>query len=165
MSDTNNGLNRRKFMAGVAVAAAAAAVPGHAFAVGEAKPDMLSSKIQSADFKSEKHVPVISVTDKKDGVLTVSVEVGKDIPHPNTLEHYIAWIDLYFVPENGKFAHYVGRAEFSSHGEPVSAGKESGKMFSSPVGLFRVAPGVPGKLYALSYCNIHGLWESAPVAV
>ncbi len=160
----SEGLNRRNFIAGAAVAAAATAMPLNAFAAKNAD-DKISAKIQSADFKTEKHVPVVEVISNKDGAFTVEVSVGKDIPHPNTLEHYIAWIDLYFVPNGAKYPQFIGRSEFSSHGEPVTSGKANGKIFSEPVGLFRVKPGVPGKLYAISYCNIHGLWESKPVAI
>ena len=44
----------------------------------------------------EKHVPVIEI-DKgrgKEGVDIVRVIVGKDVPHPNTMEHHICWIEL-----------------------------------------------------------------------
>jgi superoxide reductase len=37
----------------------------------------------------------------------VKVCVGKEIAHPNTGEHHIAWVDLYFHPEGEKFPHQV----------------------------------------------------------
>lgn len=160
------GLNRRKFIAGAAVAAAAVtAMPNEVFAKKEDNADKISAKILSADFKTEKHVPAIEIIKKDKDALTVEVSVGKDIAHPNTNEHYIMWIDLYFVPTGAKYAQYIGRAEFSSHGEPVTDGKKKGKVFAEPVGLFRIKPGAAGKLYAMSYCNLHGLWESKPVEI
>lgn len=163
MSD--NGLNRRKFIAGAAVAAAAVtAMPNEVFAQKKDDADKISAKISSADFKTEKHVPTVEVIKKDKDSLTVEVSVGKDIPHPNSLEHYIMWIDLYFVPNGAKYAQYIGRSEFSAHGESVVQDK-NGKVFSEPVGLFRIKKGISGKLYAMSYCNLHGLWESKPVEI
>jgi superoxide reductase len=49
---------------------------------------------QTADWKVEKHVPLISPTDAvhKDEPVRLTVSVGKEIPHPNTTEHHIGWI-------------------------------------------------------------------------
>ena len=63
----------------------------------------MTSWIQTADWKSEKHVPVISIKKFEDGVATVVVKVGAEIAHPNTTNHHIKWIDLFFWPEGGKF--------------------------------------------------------------
>jgi superoxide reductase len=45
--------------------------------------------VQEADWKKEKHVPVIECADavKADEMLEVRVGVGKEIAHPNTTEH------------------------------------------------------------------------------
>ena len=51
----------------------------------------LSELIKSADWKSEKHVPVIHVAKEADDI-KVCVSVGDEIAHPNTLEHHIAWM-------------------------------------------------------------------------
>ena len=63
--------------------------------------------VQTADWKTEKHVPAIEVKDtvKKGEVVSVSVTVGKEIPHPNTTEHHIAWISVYFLPKGEKFTY------------------------------------------------------------
>jgi superoxide reductase len=65
----------------------------------------LGDRIQEADWKKEKHVPVIEVPDqvKVDEVFEVKVSLGKEIAHPNTTEHHISWISLYFHPEGEKF--------------------------------------------------------------
>ena len=115
----------------------------------------LGEKIQSADWKTEKHVPTIDCPDKveADASFTVKVAVGKEIPHPNTLEHHIQWVQLYFQPEGSKFVFQVGQAEFSAHGEA--------SVFTSPFAKFSMKVNSPGTLIALSLCNIHGLWESS----
>ena len=76
---------------------------------------------QTADWKSEKHVPVIECKNKvaADTVFEVTVTVGKEIAHPNTTEHHIRWIKLYFKPEGDKFSYEVGDCEFNVHGECV----------------------------------------------
>ena len=56
---------------------------------------------QIADWKKEKHVPVIECPDKvKSGeIFWLKITVGKEIAHPNTTEHHIRWISVYFHPE------------------------------------------------------------------
>ncbi len=119
----------------------------------------ISESIKTADFKAEKHVPVIEII-KKDGDYTVAgVKVGKEVAHPNTTEHYIAWIDLYYKADGENFVQHLGRAEFKAHGESAT-GANQGSLFTEPTASFRFKALKPGKLTAVSYCNIHGLWES-----
>ena len=77
--------------------------------------------IQTADWKAEKHVPAITapVAVKAGEKFVVEVSVGKEIAHPNTTEHHIRSIKLYFKPEAGKFAYEVGSYDFSAHAESV----------------------------------------------
>ena len=114
----------------------------------------LGDLVQSADWKKEKHAPVIEAPEKvKAGeVFTVQLSVGKEIPHPNTAEHHINWITLYFHPEGEKFAYEVGHFEFNAHGE--------GTAFTEPQAMVAMKVDKPGVLHALSLCNLHGLWES-----
>jgi len=116
----------------------------------------LGEKIQSADWKSEKHVPVISAPDAitVGEAFKVKVHVGAEIAHPNTLEHHIKWIDVYFQPEGDKFVYQVGHVEFAAHGE-------KGAIFTSPLAIFKLQVASAGTLTALSLCNLHGLWESS----
>lgn len=116
---------------------------------------------QSADWKAEKHVPVIEgpETVRKGEVVAFQVTVGKEIPHPNTTEHHIRWIALYFAPEGEKFPYELGKMEFTAHGESV-AGANQGPAYTQPQATFVVKLDRSGVLYATSYCNIHGLWSS-----
>ena len=114
---------------------------------------MLSSLIKSADWKAEKHVPAISAPEAVGAgkPFEVEVSVGKEIPHPNTLEHHIAWAALYFVADGSQQPVELARAEFRAHGPDI---------FTAPV--FKAAVTLPrsGTLHAVAYCNLHGLWES-----
>ena len=114
---------------------------------------------QSADWKTEKHVPVIDVLDsvKKGEVMSVTVTVGKDISHPNTTAHHIRWITVFFQPEGEKNPYQVGKAEFSAHGESPEGPDTS--THHEAVLNFKTEK--PGTIHAVSLCNIHGLWQNS----
>ena len=118
--------------------------------------------LQSADWKSEKHVPVIEVQDKpkKGEQVKVSVSVGKEIPHPNTTEHHISWIEVYFLPKDEKFPYQLGRFELNAHGASTQ-GPNTSTIYSQPVATFSIKTEKSGTIFAASYCNIHGLWENS----
>jgi len=96
----------------------------------------------------EKHVPIIEIGKGRgrEGVDVIRVVVGRDVPHPNTVEHHIAWIELYGVKKDGQVID-LGRADFApSYTNP-------NVRFQVPVEQFK-------SFCALAYCNIHGLWEN-----
>lgn len=118
----------------------------------------LGEYVKTADWKAEKHVPVITAPQaaKAGEWIDVEVEVGKEIAHPNTAEHYIAWIALYFVADGAPVPVELGRSEFSAHGTGA---------ITAPSARFKVQLSKSGTLFAQSYCNLHGLWESAVAIV
>jgi len=96
----------------------------------------------------EKHVPIIEI-DKgrgREDVDIVRVVVGKDVPHPNTVEHHIAWIELYGVKKRGQVVD-LGRAAFAP-------------TYTNPNARFQVDIGEFKAFCALAYCNIHGVWQN-----
>lgn len=97
--------------------------------------------------KVESHTPKIEAPDsvRKGEVFKVKVSVG---PHPNTLEHSIRSIELY-VEEGGRAFNpiLIGRYELT----PV---------YSEPIVEAHLKLQKSGKLIAIEYCNIHGLWEN-----
>jgi superoxide reductase len=115
---------------------------------------------QSADWKTEKHVPVIECADSvtKGEMFDVTVSLGKEVAHPNTTEHHIRWIRVYFKPEGDKFVYEVGSFEFNAHGEAVS-GPNEGPVYTNHTISFQMKTDKSGTLLASAYCNIHGLWE------
>lgn len=118
--------------------------------------------IQTADWKKEKHVPVIDCPQEVGSGewVEATVTIGKDIAHPNTTEHHIRWIRVYFVPEGSKFAYDIGNFEFNAHGESTK-GPNEGPVYTHHEATFTFKTDEPGTLNAVSYCNIHGLWESS----
>ena len=119
---------------------------------------MISSLIKSADWKAEKHVPVITLLSpfKSDESVEVEVSVGKEVPHPNTVEHHIAWIALYYVAEGSQLPVELARAEFAAHGSDVF----TEPVLRTVVKLPTTSPAHSFTLHAVAYCNLHGLWES-----
>ena len=120
-----------------------------------------SSTIQNADWKVEKHAPVIEAPDsvKAGEAFTVSASLGKAIAHPNTAQHHIAWMSLYFLPEGAKLAIQVAHAEFSAHGDSTT--DVPGPALTNPNMIASLKLAKSGTLQALAYCNIHGVWQSS----
>lgn len=102
------------------------------------------------DEGKEKHVPTITI-DKghKTGMDIVRVVVGHEVPHPNTVEHHIVWIELYGVKKDNDQVLHLGRAKWA----PV---------YSNPNVRFQINEiGDFKSFHALAYCNIHGLWSNS----
>jgi superoxide reductase len=126
----------------------------------------MSQVIKSADWKTEKHVPVIEVpaSIQAGEEFDVKVSLGKGVAHPNTTEHHITWISVYFQPEGAPVPFQVGHFTFTAHGESAS-GPNEGPLYTSPSVVTTIKTDKPGTIQALSFCNIHGMWEnSAAVA-
>jgi len=121
----------------------------------------LGDLLQSADWKTEKHVPVIEGPDKinKGQLLEVEVSVGKQIKHPNTTEHHIKFIEVYFLPAGEKNPYQLACFEFNAHGESVQ-GPNTSTVFSEPRVVATFKTEKSGLVMAVAYCNIHGLWRS-----
>ncbi|MEA3239018.1 MAG: desulfoferrodoxin family protein [Candidatus Bipolaricaulota bacterium] len=91
----------------------------------------------------EKHVPVIELLDKGK---TVKITVGKEVSHPNTIEHHIKWIALFGV-KNGLAVHIVTF--------------DLGPTYGAPEVMTHVNTDGLSELIAVEYCNLHGLWEGS----
>jgi len=74
---------------------------------------------QTADCKTEKHVPVIECPDRVRAgeLLPLKVSIDKEIVHPNIAEHHLRYITVYFHPEGKKLPYEAGHFEFNVHGE------------------------------------------------
>ncbi|MEW5894405.1 MAG: class II SORL domain-containing protein [Candidatus Omnitrophota bacterium] len=118
--------------------------------------------LQTADWKVEKHVPVIDCPDEvmKGQFFSVSATIGKEIAHPNTTAHHIVWMQIYFLGEGDKFPYEIGYTNFSAHGASVQGADTSG-IYTHHEMAISFKTDRPGTIYALSYCNIHGLWKNA----
>lgn len=123
--------------------------------------EKLGALIQEADWKIEKHVPVIDCPDtvKAGEMFKVTVGIGKGVAHPNTTEHHISWISLFFHPDGEKFPYHIGYYEFNAHGSSVG-GPNTSTVYTHPEVTASFKTSKPGTILALALCNIHGLWQS-----
>jgi superoxide reductase len=122
----------------------------------------LKNPPRNADWKTEKHTPVIETPEKitRGKVFRITAAVGKEAAHPNTTPHHIRWIILYFQPEGEKFPYQIGNFEFTAHGESAQGPDTSG-IYTHHEVTASLKTDKPGTIYALSYCNVHGLRHSA----
>lgn len=122
----------------------------------------LKDMLQGADWKKEKHVPVIDcpASVKKGEAARITVTVGKEIAHPNTTAHHIAFAALYFLPDGEKFPYQVARTDFASHGAST-LGADTSTVYTIPETTVSLKTEKSGTILCTSYCNIHGLWESS----
>ena len=122
----------------------------------------LGDQFQSADWKGEKHVPVIECPNSVSAGenLDVTITVGKEISHPNTTEHHIRWVQLFFKPDGENTTYEAGNYEFTAHGESPE-GANAGPVYTHHSIKTSLNINKPGTLIAASLCNIHGLWESS----
>ncbi len=97
--------------------------------------------------KAEYHLPKIVIPDEIKGgeQFKVKVIVG---PHPNTPEHYIKRIELYFT-EDGRAFNPI-----------LIASADLTPVYSQPEVEFAIRLSKSGVLHAVEYCTLHGLWES-----
>ena len=97
--------------------------------------------------KVETHTPKIEAPEKvkSNETFEVKVIVG---PHPNTIEHHIKRVELYFYEEGRPF-------------NPILlVNIELTPMYTEPILKVTLRLKKSGILYALAYCNLHGLWEA-----
>jgi superoxide reductase len=67
---------------------------------------------------------------------------------------------LYYQPKDAKFPLHIATFEFLAHGASAE-GPNQGSTYTHHRGGASMKTGQSGTLYALAYCNIHGLWESS----
>ena len=94
----------------------------------------------------EKHVPDLSLSESEIGTV-VSIQVGKEVLHPTTPEHHIEWVQLFGETQEGKFVQI--------------AALNFGNGTSLPSGSVVISKGSYKSLTAISYCNLHGVWENS----
>lgn len=97
--------------------------------------------------KVESHTPKIEAPDvvKANEPFELTVSVG---PHPNTVQHSIRRIEVYFYEEGRAF-------------NPILlASIDLTPVYSDPKISLTLRIGKSGIVYAVGYCNLHGLWEA-----
>ena len=94
--------------------------------------------LDTADDFSKKHVPFIA-TERDGDTVTITVEVGHYVAHPNLPDHWIDLIEIY--------------AEMA----PIAtANFAAGVVVPKVVAVAKLDPGA--KVMVSARCNLHGLW-------
>jgi superoxide reductase len=103
---------------------------------------------QSADWKTEKHVPIIDCPESviKGEFFDIKVTIGKEVAHPNTTDHHMRWIQVFFHPRYEKFTYHLANCEFTAHGEAVE-GADKGAAYTHHSATITVKLNKPGKQY------------------
>ncbi len=91
-----------------------------------------------ADDFTKKHTPYMTAVREGDKV-TISVEVGHEVPHPNQLDHFIAYVELH------AFDVPIARFDFA----PSVTDPKVTVRCTLPAGT---------KVTAIEHCNLHGVW-------
>lgn len=97
--------------------------------------------------KVETHTPEIECPDvvKAGEPFEVKISITK---HPNKLEHSIRYVDVFFVEEDRAF-------------NPVKVAKvQFTPEYAEAEAVIKLKLQKSGKIIALAYCNLHGLWEN-----
>ena len=102
---------------------------------------------KNVDEGKEKHLPGIEIKECVTcGELGVTIQVGKEVIHPATPEHFIQTITLYGVTAENKIKQLT---QFNLGQENTLARVRT-----------TIKQGLFVQLIATSYCNLHGLWEN-----
>ncbi len=97
---------------------------------------------------NEKHVSFIKAMDCNScEELSITVRVGEKIFHPSTAEHHIQHIGLHGLTKEDKIV-FITRFEL-------------GGANTIPYVKVHIKKGIFKTIFAISLCNIHGLWENS----
>jgi desulfoferrodoxin-like iron-binding protein len=100
--------------------------------------------LSTADDFSKKHVPYLAV--ERDGdTVSITVEVGHYVAHPNMPDHWIEYIEI--CANDAPIATY----DFAS-----------GVVAPKVVALATLDPGT--RITAFERCNLHGVWAAETTA-
>lgn len=97
--------------------------------------------------KVESHTPKITAPEsvRAGEPFEVEIKVG---PHPNTEQHSIRRIEVYFYEEGRPF-------------NPILVTSvDLAPVYAEPVLKVTLKLSRSGTIYAVEYCNLHGLWEA-----
>ena len=106
-------------------------------------PDTASGEAIS---KIESHTPRIEAPESVGAGKSIEIRIAVG-PHPNTVEHSIRRIEVYVGEENRQF-------------NPILlVSVDLTPVYSDPDIKVNVKLSKSVTLYAVGYCNLHGLWE------
>lgn len=101
------------------------------------------------------HTPVIECPDKveADKIFQIKISLGNGTGHPDTTEHHVRRLSLYYSDSEGRTVRQITGVEFESH----SPDRDALSRYETIVDA-KIAQS--GLLHAMAYCNLHGLAEA-----
>ena len=93
---------------------------------------------EGADDFAKKHTPYLAF-ERDGGNVTINVEVGHEVPHPNQLDHFITYVELW------AFDVPIARFDFV----PSVSWPKVSVTCTLPAGT---------TVTAIEHCNLHGVW-------
>ncbi len=112
-------------------------------------------QLRTKERKVQSHTPVIECPERveADKIFQIKISLGDGAGHPDTTEHHICRISLYYSDSDGKTVRQITGVEFESH----SLGRDALSRYETTVDAKIAESGV---LHAMAYCNVHGLAEA-----
>jgi superoxide reductase len=111
--------------------------------------------LKTTERKTHSHTPIIECPEKVEAgkIFQIKISLGNGTGHPDTNEHHVRRISLYYSDSEGKTVRQIAGVEFQSH----HPGKEALSRYETMVDAKFDESGM---LHAMAYCNVHGLAEA-----
>ncbi|MFX1295817.1 MAG: desulfoferrodoxin family protein [Promethearchaeota archaeon] len=119
----------------------------------------LNEVYQRDDWEKKKYVPRIDI-ENGDKQIKNKLIIGKEIPHPNIINHHNQCIGCYSKPDGEKFAVKVGRVELATYGTSDKV-TDTNNLLIKPTVSLMLSTEKSEPLVVTSYCKIHRLWQNS----
>ena len=158
MKPDDKGVDRRSFLlTSAAVSGAAILAPDGVLALGkdQGKGGYDMTRLGDVIIRPEKegrekHVPHIDAPAnvRAGEPFQVTVTVGKETAHPNTIQHHIKWVQIFAKEDGPRPVMHVATFDF-------------GPVYAVPRVSFTMMLNESSDIIAMEYCNLHGLWDNS----
>ena len=113
------------------------------------------SNLKTMERNTDSHTPVIECPDKVEAgkIFRIKLSLGNGTGHPDTTEHHICRVSLYYSDSDGKTVRQLAGVEYDSH----SPERDALSRYETTIDAKISESGV---LHAMAYCNVHGLAEA-----
>jgi superoxide reductase len=112
-------------------------------------------QLRTKERKVRSHTPVIECPEKVEAgkIFQIKISLGDGTGYPDTTEHHIRRVSLYYSDNDGKTVRQIAGVEFDSH----SPNRDALSRYETIVDAKITESGI---LHAMAYCNVHGLAEA-----
>ena len=113
-------------------------------------------QLRTKERKVQSHTPVIECPERveADKIFQIKISLGNGTGHPDTEEHHVRRISLYYSDRDGKVVRQIAGIDFNTRNSSEDA------PCSNYETLVTAQVASSGILHAIAYCNVHGLAEA-----